>query len=307
MKVILISKGKDYANIAYQFANALKSIGVDAKSYAEHKPGHNYPIFGFLYSDKKILTQMNDDIKDCDVIISMQGRIDLTKYNLKNKKVGVFYGGNNYRVNPDRFNREFNPIVDFTLIQTYDLLGLGAKNESVLPGVVDTKFIKPHYKNIGEKMKVVHCPSNPRKKGTNIIIKVIEKIGDKIDFECFSELDWSENIKKILESDVYIDQFIQELDGNPLCSFGMSSLEAAALGRVVVVNLCYLDKYEKEFGKCLLQITNTEDELERKIRDLNSLKPEDFLNLQKQTREWVVKNHSYKATGQRLLKIIEES
>ena len=61
----------------------------------------------------------------------------------KNKKVVVFHGGGKFRLNHKAICSQFNPIVDCSLIQTYDLFGLGAKDERWLLPPIDLSKIKP--------------------------------------------------------------------------------------------------------------------------------------------------------------------
>ena len=81
-------------------------------------------------------------------------------------------------------------------------------------------------------------------------------------------------------------------------------MEAAALGKVVITDFLGKEKYEKEFCKCPFLVANTKEELLEHISYLRSLNGEKIREIQKETRDWVVKNQSYKVIGGRLRDVL---
>jgi glycosyltransferase involved in cell wall biosynthesis len=98
----------------------------------------------------------------------------------------------------------------------------------------------------------------------------------------------------------------KEQKGIPLYIFGIQAIEAAALGKIVCTRFPFFDKYEKEFGKCGLINTETPEILSEKLEFLLSLNHDEFVKLQKKSREWVVRCHSYKVIGERFVNIFED-
>ena len=99
--------------------------------------------------------------------------------------------------------------------------------------------------------------------------------------------------------------FNPAIDGRPYGSFGTTAAEAAAMGKVVVTQNLYADFYEREYGDCPLILARTEQEFIDKIKWLNTLEPSEMLKLQEAHRQWAVNKHSFKATGERIKKILE--
>ena len=100
--------------------------------------------------------------------------------------------------------------------------------------------------------------------------------------------------------------FALEQKGLRYGEWGMTALEAASLGKIVVTNFLSIDRYKKEYGECPLVICNTEGEFERRLHELSEMNKDDILKLKKETRKWVEEKHSLKAVGKRLKRYYEE-
>ena len=87
--------------------------------------------------------------------------------------------------------------------------------------------------------------------------------------------------------------------------WGMTALEAASLGKVVVTNFLGRDKYKSEYGKCYLQTANSEEEMENILINLLSKQKNELMNLKIKTRNWVESNHSFESVGLKLRSIYE--
>jgi len=306
MKVLLITI-TDHAHMAYMTAEALKKLGVDAVTIRKRTVKFKYPEEGI-----KIRTDsyIKPYAENADVIIFMHTQyrdigIDLTK-----KKVLVWHTGSGYRQKFEKYNAHFNPIVDVSLCSA-DLLGLGAKNERCLNGLVNTDLLQPIYGRKNKKITIAHYSASP--KGIIIIKKAIHhlKQGPLKDLFIFrysaKKKTWDDNIKRMAECDIYIAEMhekqIKKGQEWTTGMFGIAALEAAALGKIVISRFIYREDCEGfDFG---LQVANNLDELIKKLEYLLSLSEEKFLKLRKLSRDWVVNCHSYEAVGYRLLKIIE--
>jgi hypothetical protein len=100
---------------------------------------------------------------------------------------------------------------------------------------VDTETLKPIYSKIDSdcKLRVLHIPNHPHFKGTRYLetaVKKVKEAGFEIDFRLASGLANSEILELIRRSDVVVDQLIS---GN----FGLTALEAMALGKPVIVHI----------------------------------------------------------------------
>lgn len=297
----------DWANFSYDNCQALKSVGVDCEAVTE-----NPHRFG--YENETVLTtnQIYEKIKKADLVQVMHS--DLKMLNLcklaGKKRVIVYHAGTYFRKQSKMLNEAFNPFVERSIIALGEFAGMGAKNETYLVGAVNTDKLRPGGKSIEPPYTLAHFPSEPTIKGTRVIERVVRNIyktrGD-FNFKLSERIiPFRENLKRISECDIYVELFAPFQDGFNYGSWGITALEAAALGKVVVTCHITEDVYHKTYGRTTpFFVSNTEGHLHSKIDELLSFPPDKITKLQSETRRWVVENHSYKATGERLKKILD--
>lgn len=270
----------DWANMGYLLAKSLQAVGVNAKAISFHA----HPFYD---ETAEICTEESyTDYHDkADVIVAMHSIYKPRKP----KRLFVFHGGSIYRDNSSRLNWAFNPIIEGSIIQHWDFLDKGAKNPHwLLPPVHLT--IEPDYEYHGTKF--AHYPRNRWVKGTGNILRVIPSVeySDKL-------VTHQANLERMAKCDVCIEQ---------LCGheWGITALEAAALGKIVVTTFRGLKDYENQYGKCELVIANTEDELRERIKEIRTWDESQILKKKKATRKWVETYHSFESVGSRLKAII---
>jgi hypothetical protein len=278
------------------FGEALRSVGVDAQAWTRKPYFFPVPEQAELVLD---LQKKKKELIAVETICYMHSRFQKFPVQINGKKLAVFHGGSNYRRNPSERNRLFNKLVFVTLIQTPDLMGLGAKNEVWMIPPVDTEYIRPvDYKS--KEVIFAHFPRHPKSKRSNIILEAVKSI-DSIRFDYkFEQIPWEENIKRMSNCDVYI-----ESQAYGLGEWGVTALEAAALGKVVVTVFKSKERYEREWGPCPIIPANSKEELRLILKGLACLTKKDIRNHQEETRKWVVQNHSLEATGKRLKGVLQ--
>jgi len=307
MKVTFVSIS-DWGNVGYLFAKSMQKVGVDAKAVIKNPHPFNYPEHAKLYED---LTSLQMLIKDTDVIVFMHTQWP-GQLNLIGKRVVVFHGGSTYRKNKIGWNSFWNPKIDITLIQTPDLMGYGAKNEILFPPPVDEEMIKPVYEQTNPGTVVfAHFPRSGVLKGSQVIISSMRKIkrdrtlNQKIRFNYTkNRVSWLENLKRISTCDVYIESQQYMQGSQPLGEWGLTALEAAALGKIVVTCFQNKENYEKRYGPCPIYSSNSPNELFKVVKYLIEMPTEELIEKKRQTRQWVETQHGLKATGERLKEIL---
>ena len=310
MKVLILAL-RDWAGVGNLLTQSLCSVGIDARFYVGRPT---------LYKHPRTSIGINEAInfsKECDIIQYMHSEKVPINVDLTNKKIVVFHGGGKFRWGSNKVCKIFNGIVDCSLIQTHDLLGLGAKNEKWLLPPIDTEEIQPVYSTRGKKIIVGHYPSSRKTKGSDRIEKIIKNIKNKVpDFEyrcSYKRVPWKKQIKRMSTVDIYIERMSLKGKGkrgkDKLARtgvWGMTALEAAALGKIVVTNFIGHKRYRKEYGNCSLQICNSETSMENTLVRLLSTPKKNLLDLKKKTRRWVEDYHSFEVIGNRLRRIYEE-
>jgi len=308
MKVLLVATN-DWSNVGSTYAEALRSVGVDATMVASSKHRFRYPNQALIRQNN--IPQVEKLMQDADIIQIMHSLTPGWVRNVSGKKIVVFHGGSKYRCNIDTKNKEFNSVVEMSIIQTPDLLGKGAKNERWVMAPVDTNKLLPVYDvGSGDNIVIGHYPSSVITKGSDKVFKIVNDLKNKyknIDYRFSPDpTDWKIYIKKLAACDIYIERMmIPKEDGiKPVCS--ITALEAAALGKVVITNFDYVDLYEKEYGDYDLSIANSEEEMEQVLDRFLSMTKKQLLEHKIKCRKWAEKFHSYKSIGNRLKKCYEE-
>jgi len=131
-----------------------------------------------------------------------------------------------------------------------------------LPQVIKVEDYKVVYPDPEKKkIKIVHAPSFRKIKGTEIIVKVINDLKRKYDFE-FILLQNTPNRKLLeilTEADIIIDQIL-------LGTYGIFSIESMACGKPVI---CYINNYyRKMYPKDLPIISANPDNIREILEDL---------------------------------------
>jgi hypothetical protein len=316
INVLLVSK-KDWANVGYEIQEALRSVGVKALSVHFDKHRFEYPNTSYVCND---VSQYAIDADIIQFMHSVNVNLGIGDQFDGRKGVAVFHGGSGYRTNPDQFNTFWNQRAQVTLIQTGDLLNIGeppAKNKIWFLPPIDTDTIQPDYSSrIENKRIITHCPSRSAKKGTIKFNKLMDKLSkdkqlkDKFVYNHVRKwADWSTNIERMKICDIYFDACMPKIGvaNNTYGEWGISTLEACSLGKAVISHFLSHERYKQEFGiDCPIQHANNFEEVEKQIRNLILMGDDEFMELRKKTRFWVVENHSREIIGQRLVDIYNE-
>jgi len=311
MRVLFVSK-TDWANVGYLFAQGLKQVGIPATSLSLRPVKMGYP------KGSKIVTEdvMKARAKYADAVVWLHS--EHIKLPTKGKRKLVFHGGSRYRNKTKEVLKIFNPIVDVSLVQTGELLDRGAKNEVwLLPGV-DTDFIRPAF-GVHEKLVVAHYPRNSARdvdvKGTLVINRMMGKFvrhfPNRVLYKSagrpkYRPLVWEKNLKRMAGCDIYVESMSRASSSGNKHDWSMTALEAAALGKIVVTNFLFKDRYLREYGSCPLMVANNRHEFSRTMHVLLNSSKKELETVQKETRRWVEEKHSLKAVGERLKKAIYE-
>lgn len=268
---IAILCNDDYANFAYNLEQSLISVGMQCKGYKNVPHIFNYP--------NQLEVNQNPDLTPYNVIISVHG--DTRK--IDTAITIPYFTGTAYRQSPEYYNELFKDS-PFTLIALPEFQ-FTAHNHKYLVGAID---LKPHLTN-GNVFG--HYPSNKDVKGSYDIINIMQSLPVQFRFD-LNRVDYNKHIERLKEIDVYIEMLAPMQGGKPYGSFGITTLEAAALGKQVITqSINDGGLYEATYGvKPSLHFVNNREQLIQKVLDFNEL---DAL-------KWVNTYHSYEATGNRL-------
>lgn len=309
LDVLLIAR-HDWANVAFHFANALNRVEVRAKAIKEFSHTFYKGNECEVVTSHEVFKQYLKAARSIVVVHSTKHKF-LKQYPgiLKQKFSAVFHGGKAYRQGARKLNRMYNPVVNVSLIQTYDLLGLGAKNEHWVTLPLDVKAIQPNYFSDGA-YKIGHYPRDAKLKRSALINETLKRVNHSYrkgrphpySYETSTaRLQWKKNLDRMRSCDIYVvSMSLVDNLGFPTAEWGYTAAEAAACGDVVLTAFKAKDEFEKEFGPCPMpRITSAED-LYRELRCALSM-PESALKAEQvRYRRWAENTVSYEAVGERL-------
>jgi hypothetical protein len=326
----------DWANVGQIYSKCLQTQGIDAEMFVQ---GHtlnkdpseqgtimplkemikimdNYDVIQFMHSGRRILVPYHGKDSgptrfDKEPYLNAQVADKINNIRAKGAKTAIFHGGTFYRLFHKKIHKlNINSFFDTTFIQTGDLFNLGGHNEKWLLPAIDVKKISPCYKKVGSILKIAHYPSNASVKNTAVICSIVNKMHNSLssfEFDCnTNKVPHVENLKRMSMADVYIEHQKFKLRGCTYGEFGVTALEAAAVGSIVVTCTKLKDRYKKEYGEFMPYISNSEKDLKRIIKRINNLTEKEIIQKQKKTRQWVCDNHSYEQMGKRLLQAYDD-
>lgn len=290
----------DYANFQHDNAKALRSVGVDCKDIKLSRHVFEYESQSTIVNE----SILKSEIAKADLIQIFHSDSTLLNH-CKGKKVVVHHTGTRYRQASQRFNNIFNPVVLRSFIALGEFSGRGAKRETYLVGAIDTDKIRPVISK--KPLSIGHYPSNATVKGTAVINKMISSLRGS--FKYLHSLDlvsYQAQLERMQVCDIYIELFAPKQGNEKYGSWGITALEAAAMGKVVFTNHSSRDVYKNVYGcypkmECWDNLEAFKGRLQLLINH-----PEMIPEIQKETREWVVNKHSYIATGNRLKQLLYE-
>jgi len=311
----------DWANTGWRFFKCAQMLGLKAMGFKGVSHPFHYPEQLVVHPELvrqnsiPIMTlgegnELSNFVRHSSIIHFIASSCIFTGVNLDDKAVVMQHGGRAYRTRHESMNELYNQFCDAAIIQCPDLLGFGAKNEKLIFYPVDTNFIRPSFDRAGKKLVIGHFPSQPLEKGADAVVKVMDRlreVTDKFEFrQADSQIIWLDGLSRMRDCDLIIDVFsAKTIAGLDYGTWGNASIEAAALGRVVVTMSLHEDVYKEEYGDCALQVANTEDELLETLLRFTEMSDDELLAEKMKTRQWVEEKHSMEATAMRLLPVYQ--
>jgi hypothetical protein len=284
----------DYSNYSHDNARALRSVGVDCIDVVLQR--HRF------YKDQSRqvdLGQMLKIVKQASIVQVMHSDDKLYDYvKDSGKKIIVYHTGTRYRENHLNLERIFKGVTSIS--DQTEFMTLGSHKYIVSPVDLDlapTIKFKP--------IKVGHYPSHAWTKGTDEIIEMLSPFMKRINWQHSTGLvDHPEQLRRMAKCDIYVELFKPEIKGKAYGCFGVTALEACAMGKITVTNNLFPKVYTDVYGTCPMTIIN---EKEKFINYFNQILDADvkfISDLQVQNYEIMKQNHSFVNTGNRLARII---
>jgi len=294
--MILFATYNDYSNLCFNFAESLKSIGVQAQALTLTPHA-----FGYEKQAKQVNhIGMVEAMERADLVIIGHSSIHILSFLPPGKNYWVLHTGTPYRQNPEKNNEAFKHAAltltdspEFTLLHPMTYIAAAINTDEL-----------NYSTHQNSELTFAHYPSNHMNKGTDKIIKMMAEHPVRFKYS-FDKQTHAENLKRISECDIYIELFATTQNGKTYGSFGVTAFEAAALGRIVITNSLFNEVYKSAYGSSELFICNDEPTFHNAITFLSQAS--DIENGKKRSRLWIEQKHSYTATGNYLNKLINDT
>ncbi len=294
----------DYANFMLDHHRSLKTVGIN--SFVCKLIDH--PFYDRNQAPKVTEKEMVEYCKRAKVIQIFHSDDRLLGW-VKNlgKPIILYHTGSKYRTHHKRLNASFNvPYVYMNVTDQTDLWHLGLQRKMYIMGAVDTDKLKPNELLDGPKNKpylFAHYPSNKIVKGTDRIEKAFRQTYINYDLDT-TILPHEQSLNRMRLCDVYVELFKPQLNGELYGCMGVTAMEAAALGKVVITQNLRNEIYVQHYGENQLQLFSTAKELRSLLRRFNDMGYVDLYQLKFRTHDWVRTKHSLQATGEYIKKNI---
>lgn len=293
MKIGLLC-ADDHSNFMYNLWQSLKTTGheVIAHKLTLHPFGYERQCPIILSKD------VRERFKDCDVTILCHSDYELL--DLLDGLVIPYHTGTKYRNNPEFINTRFNSPITLIALPEFQLT---APNYKYVVSSIDTDTLQPTG-TCSNPVVFGHYPSNSSVKGSLDIINLMQSLPINFKFS-LERVSYPEQVERLKACDVYVELMNDNLGGKPYGSFGLTCLEAAALGKIVITqNVNDNGLYNDNYDIPPLNFIKNKEDLKKIVLNLDNYGDSHILGQQMITRNWVVNNHSFEATGKRLIKIL---
>jgi len=288
----------DWANFAYDNHKAMQAVGMN--SLCVKLKAHD---FGYKEQAKVVsVDRLKELIYAADIVQVFHSDKWMRQYTI-GKRVIVYHTGTLYRRHHSFINDHWRDAA-LHVVCLGEFWKLAPKNKTYIVGAME---LDEEFTDCIHPIKIAHYPSSPKIKGTNKIINMISGLSSAKYYFCCdtNQVEYNNQLDRMSDCDVYIEMFQMMLAGKEYGSWGITALEAACMGKIVVTNGMNQDVYKDHYGDCALQIVNTEDAFRDKIKELINMSSDQLKGLQIYTKKWVSK-HSYLATGKKIKAIHTE-
>jgi glycosyltransferase involved in cell wall biosynthesis len=202
-----------------------------------------------------------------------------------NKKIAILYLGSDVRLRGVLPHIE--KLADTIFTTEFDHRFIHPKVQYIpFPFEVDNFKKKEILKN--NKLTICHAPTNRYLKGTDYLIKAVDALKGKFDFNfLLIENQPHKEVLKIKEQkcDVLIDQ-LTDLGG---FGYGINSMESLSMG---IPSITYINPQYDEFLKTHPFINANRDNIKEVLEEILS-NPKILLTKSAESRKWVVKKHNF--------------
>lgn len=328
MKISFIAEN-DWANILTEYAYCLNkhSKDIEAKSICFRPHPFKYPLqhdYDLQFCSEEQKLEAKQFLEESDVIIfGEEGAIQPTNYRVlevykqilgidllnSNKKLIIWHPGSHYRNNFNFYNNHPLKNKIYKHLYALDLYKLSPQLENDIPLLLykyhdfDTdKLLEDFIKKMKSSRIILHIPSNPIVKGTNIISNSMKNLPNGYEYKTFNNISNTETLLHKSKALIYIDQF------NNIGTYGTSAYESLINSSIVFSSLQNsLDgiyRLTGDYNLPVVNLGNDPSKLKKIIFDWLELSDTELINVYQEIIHWIDKYYSPNAIINNINKII---
>jgi glycosyltransferase involved in cell wall biosynthesis len=244
-------------------------------------------------------------LDDFDIII-YDGGLDFyrnsaqaKKWKRMGKKIVLCYYGSDLRIRG--IIKEMEGIADLSITAEHDHLALKNDLEFIFYPY-DYSELPTKKEKTDEVIRVVHSPTNRQYKGTETVIKAVERLQKERRFEfiLLENRPRAEVLAMKSRCDIGIEAVGGYMGGS---GYGKSGLEMLALGMPVITS--FTEEYLKWLPENPFVVANDEEQLYFKLKNMID-NPELIKEIGAKSRDWIEKYHSLESVNQNLKRLFSK-
>jgi glycosyltransferase involved in cell wall biosynthesis len=211
----------------------------------------------------------------------------------RKKSVFHFLGSDIRRKTPEQL--AYARHADARIVGSYDAARWVPDAHVVPPGIELSRYPPAPPAGNG-RLRVVHAPSNRRKKGTDLVVAACEEVG--VDLDIVEGVKHDDAVRRFARADVIVDQLNAGW-------YGLFAIESMALAKPVLgfLNEDAVELTESAFGVRVPVVNVTKETLVRRLREIVDAGPHERKRIGEASRAYVERVHDPDGIADQLLGI----
>lgn len=236
MRVLFLGR-HDWANLSHRVARGLRAVGHEARVVVLAPHPFGYPEDWVLARESASAGEWREFGASADWLVST-GDGDYVAFGALagwvarvGQRRATVHVGSRYRALHEHYD-----VVDARFARRFvggDLYRFARADPRAVPffcppGETVVERVAP----VGERVRVGHSPSNRRRKGTDVVLPVLDRLRGRIEYDLIEAVSYPAAVRRRAACHVFVDQLAPAVGG-----FGASAVEALAAGCAVLADV----------------------------------------------------------------------
>ena len=229
-RLLILNGGADTGGCGYALKRAFDrhAPGWEARAICRSQVYLRYPTDIVWHRASSITHEVQELVRQADVVHIMDSERPLRWFDLKGKTVVVQHLGSHFRRNRQGVYRACSRAGALQVTDSLDLVQPGVTFEPVAGDFDALAQIRRDEFRYSDRVRIAHAPTNRSKKATAHIVRAVRHLQRRypIDFDLIERVNNDECLRRKARADIFVDQLTY--------GFGMNAIECWAMGIPVV-------------------------------------------------------------------------